>query len=391
MHVLLIPSFYSTPQNPVAGAFFRDQAHALHNHGLRVGVLSCPQKAPWQKPLRPGAWPAGVFWEDDDGVVTVRGYWRRFWPGYNRLRLRGWVRHGLGVFEQYLRREGRPDLVHVHAADPAGLLAVAIKARHGIPFVLTEHTSRLALGTGKRIRRRVAAASIRVASAGMAVSPALADMLAARLPLPSGGWRVVPNCVPQQYLDVPLQKAVAGNDSTFRLLTVGNLVPIKGHESLLRAFAAAFKDDPTADLRLAGKGPLEPDLRGLTEVLGIEGQVRFLGLLSRERVLAEMCACDVFVLPSLFETFGVVLIEALAVGRPVIVTKCGGPEYIVHGANGLIVEPGNVEDLSRSLRKMRDDFRRYVPEDLRRDVTERFGPELVVGKLVAIYEKVLQQ
>ncbi len=389
MHVLLIPSFYSTPQNPVAGTFFRDQAHALYSRGLQVGVLTCPQKAPWQKPLRPGVWPVGVFWEDDDGVATVRGYWRRFWPGYNRLRLNRWVRHGLDVFEQYLRVKGRPDLLHVHAADPAGLLAVEIKARHGIPFVLTEHTSRLALGTSKPIRQRVAATSIRAASAGLAVSPALADLLTERLPLPPGGWRVVPNCVSQRYLDVSLPKAAVGAHTTFRVLTVGNLVPIKGHEVLLRAFAAAFGRDSSCSLHLGGRGPLEKHLRRLTRKLGIQAQVQFLGLLSREQVMAEMVNCDTFVLPSLFETFGVVLIEALAVGRPVIGTRCGGPESIVREGNGMLVSAGEVGELRTALSNMRNGITRYDPLALRRDITARFGPSEVAKQLAAIYEEVL--
>ncbi|UCF19048.1 MAG: glycosyltransferase [Gemmatimonadota bacterium] len=391
MHVLLIPSFYSTPQNPVAGAFFRDQAHALHDYGVRVGVLSCPQKAPWQKPLRPGAWPEGIVWEDDQGVATVRGYWRRYWPGYNRLRLSAWVRFGLGVFEQYSRVEKRPDLIHVHAADPAALLAAEIKSRHGVPFVLTEHTSRLALGTGRPVRQRIAAAGIREASAAIAVSPALAEMLALRLPLPSGGWRVVPNCVSRQFLEVPIPDVGAAADSTFRVLTVGNFVPVKGQEVLLRAFAAAFGGDSRCELRLGGRGPREKYLRRLGGQLGIGGQARFLGPLSREQVLAEMTACDMFVLPSLFETFGVVLIEALAVGRPVIATRCGGPESIVHERNGVLVAAGEVGGLAAALTDMRTSAGTYDPEHLRNDVMARFGPHKVAQQLAAVYEKVLSR
>jgi glycosyltransferase involved in cell wall biosynthesis len=154
------------------------------------------------------------------------------------------------------------------------------------------------------------------------------------------------------------------------------------------AFAAAFRADSTAQLRLGGGGPLEPNLRRLAEKLGVSGQVNFLGVLSRDQILAEMSDCEAFVLPSHFETFGVVLIEALALGRPVIATRCGGPEFIVHAGNGLLVEPGDVDRLAAALSEMRANTQRYVPEELRRDVTERFGPDQVAKRLADIYQEI---
>jgi glycosyltransferase involved in cell wall biosynthesis len=381
----LIPSFYQTPVTPSAGVFFRDQAHALHDFGLRVGVLACPEKAPWQKPRGFGAWPSGIVWDDDDGVATVVGYRRRLWPGYTWTRLRAWVRFGLHVYQHYVQKRGSPDLVHAHSADPAGLLAAEIKARHTIAFVLSEHVSRLALGTGAPLRERVAAIGIEGADAGIVVSPRLGDMLAQRLPTPAGGWRWVPNCFNRRFLEAPLAGKAGRHDGRFRCVCVGNLVPIKGHEVLIRAFAAAFRADSTAQLRLGGGGPLQPSLRQLAEKLGVSGQVDILGALSRDQVLAEMSDCEAFVLPSHFETFGVVLIEALALGRPVIATRCGGPEYIVHAGNGMLVEPGDVDALAAALHEMRTNAHKYVPEELRRDVTERFGPDQVAKQLADVY------
>jgi glycosyltransferase involved in cell wall biosynthesis len=298
------------------------------------------------------------------------------------------VRFGLHVYEQYVQERGTPDLLHAHAADPAGLLAAEIKARHTVPFVLSEHISRLALGKGAPFRDRVATIGIAAADAGIAVSPRLGDMLAQRLPTPTGGWRWVPNCFNRRFLETPLAGRAGRHDSRFRCLSVGNLVPIKGHEVLIRAFAAAFRADSTAQLRLGGGGPLEPNLRRLAEKLGVSGQVNFLGVLSRDQILAEMSDCEAFVLPSHFETFGVVLIEALALGRPVIATRCGGPEFIVHAGNGLLVEPGDVDRLAAALSEMRANTQRYVPEELRRDVTERFGPDQVAKRLADIYQEI---
>ena len=385
MHVALILSFYGTPRNPVAGAFFRDQAHALRDAGVRVGVVAVPEKAPWQAPHWPGRWPAGIVWEDDAGVATVRGYHVRVWPGYNWLRLKDWVRYGLRVFEAYVEREGRPDIVHAHGADPAGLLAAEIRQRYKTPMVLTEHSSRLALGAGGRTREVVASRAIAAADAGIAVSPHLAARLASYMPEPRGGWLSIPNCVARAFLEASRPAKPAEG---FRLLTVGNLVPIKGHDVLLRSFARAFGGESDVSLHIGGQGVADRDLRRLAARLELGGRVRFLGALTREEVLREMLGCNTFVLPSRFETFGVVLVEALATGTPVVATRTGGSESIVDDRMGILVEPDDVEGLAGALRWMRREWSRFDATALRDDARSRFGPDRGTQRILEVYRGV---
>lgn len=391
LHVLLIPSFYPTPSAPITGSFFREQALALAGDGTRVGILYCSERAPWQTIGSGTAWPRGFHWEDDQDLKTLRAYRSRLWPGYGRARLQSWARFGVRAYHEYVSRCGPPDILHAHSADPGGLLAARIKRRFGIPFVLTEHASWLVEGQPRRGSAYAARTAIEEADAAIAVSPALAKRLDERYPAPPGGWLWIPNGVSQRFLEAPLSERERSPDGKFRFLNVAGMVGIKGQRDLLLAFARAFGRKGEVSLAFGGTGPMEDSLRSLARELGIEGKVEFLGALSRRQVVAELASCDAFVLPSHFETFGVVLIEALAMGRPVLATKCGGPESVVNNQVGSLVEPGDLDELSEALKLMRQAANRYCASELREYVRSSFGPEVIARRIVGVYQEVLNR
>ena len=121
----------------------------------------------------------------------------------------------------------------------------------------------------------------------------------------------------------------------------------------------------------------------------MKNQVHFLGHLSRELVRQEMLNADCFVLSSLVETFGVVLIEALACGLPVVATRCGGPQDMVHPGNGLLVEPDDASSLSLALEQIVARADEYRPEQLREDCLRRFGPAAFVARATALFENAI--
>ena len=134
-----------------------------------------------------------------------------------------------------------------------------------------------------------------------------------------------------------------------RLLTiVAYLTERKGHRYLLEAIARLEPEHPDMLLLVVGDGPEEAELVRLARSFGIENSVRFLG--RRADVPAIVSLCEVAVLPSLWEPFGLAALEAMAVGTPVIATRTGGlPEFIDHGRNGQLVPPGDAEALAEAL------------------------------------------
>lgn len=382
MHVLVLPSWYPTGSDDIAGSFFREQAIAVQQAGAKVGVIALSLRSL----RRRGAGPL-PFREDDEGVATYRGSLLNFTPRiYQLIQLRtvGILRD---LYRAYVAREGRPDIVHVHCAVPAGAGALHLRDRHDIPFVLSEHSSAL---VGDRLGRSGVVLAKRVAqgaAARFAVSTVFAKTLEQRLGLAQGGFSVMPNMVDDRFLGADLPDR-AGE---FRFLHVSLLDANKNVETLVRAFGERFKGRAEVSLVIGGDGPSCRQLQSLSRELGLEKQISFRGMLSRDQVRAALAESDAFVLSSRIETFGVVLIEALAMGVPVIATRCGGPEDIVTETSGSLVPVGDVPALGAAMEDMIDNRSRWNRHSLREDCRARFGAEAVTLRWLEIYREVLRQ
>jgi len=156
------------------------------------------------------------------------------------------------------------------------------------------------------------------------------------------------------------------------------------------AFATAFGSGPTeTTLTVIGDGPERGRLEHKARRLGIEAQVQFLGRLGRNAVQDALWHSHAFVLPSLHETFGVVLLEAMATGLPVVATASGGPEDLVTPETGMLVPPGDVDALADALASLREDRTTYDTDAIRAYVRDQFGPEAFVRRTRALYRRAL--
>jgi len=174
--------------------------------------------------------------------------------------------------------------------------------------------------------------------------------------------------------------------------TVGRLVPIKGQEWLLKAAPRVLTELPQACFVIIGDGPMLGELKRLTSKLGIGLRVVFWG--AREDVPECLAALDLFVLPSLNEGMGRVLLEAMAVGCPVVATRVGGiPDIVAHGTTGLLVPPQDDRALAEAiLTLLRDRSRRAAyGEAARRHVNGRFDVDTMVRNIERLYDEVWQE
>mgnify|MGYP001217429076 FL=1 len=113
-----------------------------------------------------------------------------------------------------------------------------------------------------------------------------------------------------------------------------------------------------------------------------------MGALDRKEVILHMNKCDAFVLASKFETFGVVFIEALSCGKPIISTKSGGPNSIVNSKNGLLVSVNNIEELSDAMLNLYRNYSQYNSEDIRNDCYERFSEPVITKQILDLYKSI---
>lgn len=173
---------------------------------------------------------------------------------------------------------------------------------------------------------------------------------------------------------------------------IGRLVREKGVQVLLEALPAIREQVPGARLVVAGRGPYEQELYHLTSRLGLEGAVHFTGYIDEQTRNQLYAGADVAVFPSLYEPFGLVALEAMATGAPVVVGNCGGfMETVEHGVNGLRAECSQADDLSRQVCRilLNPEYGRQLSRRALTDIREKFSWEAVARKTEQAYQAVV--
>jgi glycosyltransferase involved in cell wall biosynthesis len=280
--------------------------------------------------------------EDEPGAAEFAARLEAHGIPVDRIRLRRAL-SPLAFFRlvRIIRRH-RPAIVHTHLvhadfhALPAGRLTrvpLLVSTKHGFnPF------------RDGRVFATVDRLVGRLADVHIAISAGLARYLAEREGFDAASFEVVhygiePGSAPPAPAGMP------------RLAIVGRLIPIKGHDVLLRAIAAVRRERPELTLDVVGDGPLEGQLRATVDELGLADVVTFSGRVSPAAPAFE--AAEVVVVPSFGEGFGMVALEAMERGRPVIASAVGGlPEIVDDGRTGVLVPPGDVDALAAAIRDL---------------------------------------
>lgn len=380
----MLPSWYPTAEIPYSGSFVRSAAQAVADLGHEVTVVFPELRS--LRDWRPGGGMGELVEEIDDGIRVWRWLGFRWWPRERHGSI-AFASAARRLFCEYVAEHGPPDLIHAHVVLPAGYAAYRISEVWGVPFVLTEHAGPFAMMTDTAWQRWQARRVWGSAGAITAVSEALGkEMRAQGL---DRDVTIVPNTLDAAFLHEP---PPARRNGGTRYLTTASMRPGKGLEDVIEAFARIAPSMRDATLIVVGDGPLRGMLSTMAAELGVADRVRFPGALSRfHEVRAVLSESDVFVLASHSETFGVALIEALACGRPVVATRCGGPESIVGEGDGLLVDVGDVGGLSEAMRRLAAELGRYEPRGLAERCWARFGPSVVARQYLAIYERVLAE
>ncbi|MGD1848897.1 MAG: glycosyltransferase [Salibacteraceae bacterium] len=384
MHVLVIPNTWPSSVDNTAGTFFRDQVDALHTAGMQVGVAA-PLVLPvgqlrqrFQLPV-----PLREIFVQEAPFPVLRYAAYNLVPGHSGYQQKVYRQGIHRLFDQYVAEHGLPDLIHAHVGLWAGWAAVDLAREHRIPLVITEHSSALKRGLLRPREKRLLLDCYKQANKVLAVSTDLTRSIS-RLGY-EGNVVVVPNFLDLSRFSLPeIQKRPNG-----KLLTVALLNPNKGIDILLKAFAKVVETHPHCTLSIVGDGPARKALETLAQELGVGEQTRFLGLLPKSALPAQYRAADLMVSSSYVETFGVVLVEALACGTPVVATRSGGPEDIVTDKNGLLCEPGNVAALAEAISNVMNHPEAYPMEALRQSVVEKFDPGSTVKQLQDIYQTLI--
>jgi len=287
-----------------------------------------------------------------------------------------------------LHRTNPFDLIHAHMIYPEGAVAHRLSRRYGVPFVVSEHAPWTEQWFASGPVRRQALAAAEAASALLPVSTSARDSMGA---FGADGDRV--HVVPVG-VDGEVFTLGSGARRPDQILYVGWLNYTKGIDILFQAVDLLKRRGKTIQLLLVGGAAYrktrlqEEELRRLASSLGLGDAVTFLGRLPQDEVARLMAESALLVLPSRAESFGAVLIEALACGTPVVATACGGPEDIVTGEVGRLVATEDPEALADGIATVLARGQ-YEPELLRAYALDRFSWKKIVGETEAVYEGVV--
>lgn len=375
MHVLVLTSAYKSSFSSINALFFRDQALALKRAGHQVGLV-CPLPVSFSSIWNEKRFDFTKEEYSDEGINTIVKPFVSFPKMPERTR-RQRLKIGKKLFKEYREEHGMPVVVHVHTF-LAGELAIWIKETYGVPFVVTEHSSAFQRGMLTSSHHQLAKKVFLHSDANIAVSESLSNMLAKMF---SSSFSVIPNIVDTDYF-IPLQR---NKKSPYTFLNVAHLNKNKNQAMLIKAFAKFNKKHSETRLVILGGGEEMNSLGNLVKELNLSDKVMLFGPAGRSEVKEFMQLSDCFILPSIVETFGVVLIEAMACGLPVLASKCGGPESIVTKETGVLFE-NNEEALLSAINQMYNS--NYSSEKIRIHAIEAYSETAVAKQVVKILQSV---
>ncbi len=379
LKVLFITNWYPSREEPLKAIWVREQAKSVLLHD-DVAVLHCIGPEAKLK----GRWRLEAEIDEDllEGVPTYRMRYRKSSaPGVTYF---VYLWSVFQVFKRIVGQGFRPDIIHVHVYD-AGAPAVLIAKLSRIPVVVTEHFSSFPRGLLGPFDLAKAWLAFRWADMVLPVSRHLQNAIE-RYGL-RGCFRVIPNVVDTS-LFFPSPKLRTDSDLK-RIVFVGQLAPVKGVPYLLKAASHLRGKRADWHLDIVGDGKQRMEYECLATDLKLGDAVTFHGSIGRSEVAEFMRRADLFVLPSLAETFSVPAAEALACGTPVLSTRCGGPEEFIVEDVGLLVPSQDADALFRGLDQMLDNLHLYSRQRISQYGGERFSPEVVGAQLHAVYEALI--
>ncbi len=315
LRILCVSNMYPGPDNPDYGSFVETMNRALQTEGHEVECVAIDTRS--------------------RGVVRTPGKY-------------------LTLARRALAPAKRADVIYAHYLFPTGAIAAAVGATTHKPWVITAH-GRDVRNLDNPALRRLSAPAVAHASAVIAVSRRLADDLAA------SGLVLPPVYVAHMGVDLerfqPHDRAAARSRLGIRggpvIVAVGGLTDRKNPLRLVQAVARLRERFPEVRLVFVGDGPLAGAIRVGAESMGLGEAVTLVGAVPNTEIVDWLAACDLLALPSLIEPLGVVALEAMASGRPVVATRVGGTAEVV-GAAGRLVDPLNPIAIANGLAEVLD-------------------------------------
>lgn len=389
LHMLLMPSWYKSVENPVLGTFFEEQARAMQKYGYQVGVIYPEYSAP--KEIITSAPGRFNDFYMDKGIPTFHIRKHGSVPKMRRLSYTKFSTTADKIFGKYCEVFGKPDIIHAHSVFHAGIAALHISRKHDIPMVITEHLTAYLMGyITNKTDIQVAQEVFRNADGALIVSHNFRKDLENQLQLEENTFTVIHNLVADLFFD-DYKPVTYDKNEPFSFFTNSFLLPRKNIDMIIDAVNIMVGQGRNVRLRIGGEGPMHQQLQEQVDSLGLQDHITLTGKLWRNEVKDEIDRSHAFVLASQYETFGVVLIESLACGRPVVCTDSGGPRDFITDAQGVMVNEHDARSLAQGMMQLMDRYDSYNQKELIRYCHDNFNEHHISALIREYYMKILEK
>ncbi|MCH8556540.1 MAG: glycosyltransferase [Balneolia bacterium] len=383
MKVLIHTYGYPSQRHPFRHTFIEDEAHLLYQQEqVDLSVLVT-------NPFRFEPAPTDDVYDTSEFDVQEAKYLsipRRRLPGITGAFLRKAARPAIESL--------KPDLIHTHFLYPAGLIA-SLSRELRIPLILTTHGDDLYSSINNRQLRSRVKESLKIASAIICVGPKLKEDLIHEFPFAKSKTETVMHSIDYKFF----QPGFADEDEASKMvpdriniLCVARISKVKGLHLLIKAVSDSPQLRSKCMFHLVG--PISDNryyekLKTMINDCAVSNFI-FHGPANREQLRSWYRSCDFYVQPSISETFGITVLEALACGKPAVVTKSGGPDAIVNDQTGFVCEKDS-PSIALALDQMLQSFGSYKPNEVHNEVSNRFSNKMRVDKIIRIYKNLLEK
>ncbi len=381
MKILTISSWFPNKIDDIAGSFVLELAKYQRDAGSEVSIIFADLDIRNARYFK--HWTFKKTTAEEKGVPVSRLSGLSF-PKMNLLTLRLWTHFYLKLYEYHILQFGKPDIMHAHNYF-GGYVALQISKKYGIPYAFSEHLSGFIFGTIPVWQHGFIREILDKASIIVVPSEGLRQKLQL---FTQNRIDIVPNLVNTDAFKPPVSPP---SDDVIRFIYLGNLVPLKNVDKIIEAFAALKKTTSRPiHLNIVGFGVEFNRLNQITDNLQIQNSITFFKQVQQPEAIEILQNSHILVLNSDVETFGIAVVEALAVGLPVIVSRCGGPETFVTEGVGRSVELRNTEELTRVMRWMLNNYKNFDAQKLHNYAEQNFGKQNIIKLWASLYDRVLR-
>ncbi len=381
INVIVLTPWYPSINNPGYGIFVREQTKALvENTDVIPSVLFYDASSNFslRNLIKLFKNKTSINEFDNFKVYNQKGI---HLPLKLSISRKIWIYKHVKMFKMYLKDNKTPAIIHAHTYW-GGLIALEIKKRYGIPYIVTEHSSSLVSTVNIR-NLKIISRVYDEAEHLIAVGASLANVMVGLTDTPI---EIIPNSINTSFFK---PESIEKTCEEIVISIIGGLIPIKQINLAIKSIYIIHNQGFNIFLNIIGEGPIRKELEDLILNYDATNYIKILGYKNRNEVKQILNESDLYLHTSKHETFGIVLIEAMSMGLPVVSTKSGGPEYFVTEDVGIIIASNTPEAIAEGIRSVIENKDQYISENIRKYVVNNFSDDVISERIIKLYNSIV--